>query len=141
VRGDVRKNSWLRNFELPSDNADRSLFDFAVTRHARNLAVDRVEAGISSTKQVYPPSLAGSKIAVSFMMIAGYHAQRASGKIEQERGEVELQKSAAGSEGRACRVQKYQFTYVPEWRIPRLFSTVSELALCRENPSEFVTCR
>ena len=34
-------------------------------------------AGISSTKQVYPPSLAGSKIAVNFMRLA-YHARAAS---------------------------------------------------------------
>ena len=32
-----------------------------------------IAAGISSTKQVYPPSLAGSKTAVSFMLI-NYHA-------------------------------------------------------------------
>src|SRR5207245_4400807 len=34
-----------------------------------------IAAGISSTKQVYPPSLAGSKTAVSFML-TNYHAQR-----------------------------------------------------------------
>src|SRR6266567_4558327 len=53
-----------------------------------------IAAGISSTKQVYPPSLAGSKTAVSFML-ANYHAQRS---VQQAQLSGLTRKTNLGSE-------------------------------------------
>src|SRR5881394_2413118 len=63
----LANSRWDSNTSLRASNR----FDLASAR----VSPCEIAAGISSTKQVYPPSLAGSKTAVSFIL-TNYRAQR-----------------------------------------------------------------